>query len=78
MTAFSTAAMLDAHLGSRARERRATVVECALAAQPRDGVVDLVRVVAAARQPLAHLRLRQLAPGEQLEGRNVRLRCQIA
>ena len=61
------AAAPDRRFGPRDRLRDPHVVDGALLAQARDGGVDGVGVVAAPREPLAHLRLRQLAPREHPE-----------
>src|SRR5688572_12854868 len=66
------AALLDPHLGARAGESGAAVVERALAREPRDRGVDVVVLVTAPRQAAAYLRLRQLPPGEHRQAGDVR------
>src|SRR5688572_13032837 len=65
---------LHVRLGPGAGERRATVVQRPFRQQPRDRRVHLVGVELAAREPRPHLRLRQLAAGEQPEGGDVGVR----
>jgi hypothetical protein len=63
--------MLDVRFGPRAGERRAPVVERALALQPRHRGVDIVLLELPAGEAQAHLRFRQLAPREHPQPRHV-------
>ena len=62
----------NGRFGPRDRRRDPLVVDGALLDEARDGGVDGILVVAASREPLAHLRLRQLAPREHPEPVEVR------
>jgi hypothetical protein len=63
----------DARLGVRDGSRNPAIVERAFLEQPRDGGIDLVRRMPAPREALADLRLRELAPCQQLEATDIGL-----
>ena len=65
------AARAQAGFGAGDRPGRAGVVEAAVGLQACDGGVDRVRLVAAAGETLPDLPLRQLAPGQQPQPRDV-------
>ena len=60
-------------LGSRNRAGDALVVDAALGLEPGDGFVDGVLTLAALGQTLADLRFRELAPGEHVQGDQIRV-----
>ncbi len=63
---------LDAHLRARAGERRAAVVECALAPQTRDCILYVVWFEFPAGEPLAQLGFSEFAAGEERQAGDVR------
>ena len=65
------AVMLEVRLGAGAGEGRPPIVERALEAEPHDRGVDRLVLELPAAEPLPHLRLGQLAPGEHLQPRDV-------
>ena len=66
------AAMLETHLGPRAGERGPAVVERPLAAQPRNGGVDVVVVEFAPGEPRPQLRFGKLTAGKKGKAGDVR------